>query len=356
MRILFLGDSNQGYAVPELYVRYQAGRTVTHAARVTFARGAWQGTPVIMQALKDYLIHLGLERRVSEATIRAYEGDILQFADFLRVELAHEPTASSVDSLSIRAFLGSLARKGYTKRSIARKVASLKSFFSYCTQRGMCAADPTVGLSPPKIGKSLPVFASVPAMERMMKLPPSDTSRGIRDKAVLEILYGTGIRLSELTGSSIESCNFARCTITVLGKRDKERMLPLAGEAAAQLKRYLRNRFGAPDTVFASYDRYYEFFGERLAEPLIAGRGGRRISKRTIQRIVRKYLEHAAALSRTSPHVLRHTFATHLLDAGADLRAVQELLGHVSLSTTQIYTHVTADRLKEVYERAHPHA
>lgn len=311
---------------------------------------------MIVQTLKDYFLYLGLEKRVSEATIRAYEGDIVQFVDFLRGELASEPAFSNVDNLAIRAFLGRLSRNGYTKRSIARKVASLKSFFSYCLQRRICETDPTVGVSAPKIGRSLPVFASVPAMERMMTLPPLDTKRGIRDKAVLEILYGTGMRLSELAGASIESCNFEQGTITVLGKRNKERLLPLGGEAAKQIKRYLQDRFGAPAAVFRSREQYYAFFRDRLAEPLIAGRGRERISRRTIQRIVRKYLEHAAALSRTSPHVLRHTFATHLLDAGADLRAVQELLGHVSLSTTQIYTHVTADRLKEVYEKAHPRA
>jgi len=311
---------------------------------------------VIAQTLKDYFLYLGLEKRVSEATIRAYGGDIVQFVDFLRGELASEPAFSDVGSLEIRAFLGRLSRSGYTKRSIARKVASLKSFFSYCMERRICGVDPTVGVSAPKIGRSLPVFASVPAMERMMTLPALDTKRGIRDKAVLEILYGTGMRLSELAGATIESCNFAQGTITVLGKRNKERLLPLGGEAAEQIKQYLQDRFGAPPAVFRSREHYYAFFRDRLGEPLIGGRGRERISKRTIQRIVRKYLEHAAVLSRMSPHVLRHTFATHLLDAGADLRAVQELLGHVSLSTTQIYTHVTADRLKEVYEKAHPRA
>ena len=311
---------------------------------------------MIVRTLKEYLLHLGLEKRVAEATIRAYEGDIVQFAEFLREELGGEPSCSDVDSLAIRAFLGRLSRQGYTKRSIARKVASLRSFFAYCAERGACATDPTVGISAPKIGRSLPVFASVPAMERMMALPRTDTKRGIRDKAILEILYGTGMRLSELAGGTIECCNFAQGTIRVLGKRNKERLLPLGGEAAEQVKRYFQDRFGAPPSIFRSREAYDEFFGERLRQPLIGGRGTEAISKRTIQRIVRKYLESAAALSRMSPHVLRHTFATHLLDAGADLRAVQELLGHVSLSTTQIYTHVTADRLKEVYDKAHPRA
>jgi integrase/recombinase XerC len=311
---------------------------------------------VIIQALKDYFIYLGLERRASEATIRAYEGDIVQFVDFLRNELPGEPAFSDVDSLAIRSFMGRLSRSGYAKRTIARKVASLKSFFSYCLRRGLCTSDPTVGVSAPKIGRDLPIFASVPAMERMMNLPPLDMKRGMRDRAVLEILYGTGMRLSELAGCVMGSCNFVKGTITVLGKRNKERVLPLGGKAAEQLKLYMQDRLGAPDAIFPSREIYHQFLGERLDEPLIVGRGREPISKRTIQRIVRKYLEQAAALSRMSPHILRHTFATHLLDAGADLRAVQELLGHVSLSTTQLYTHVTADRLKEVYEKAHPRA
>jgi integrase/recombinase XerC len=311
---------------------------------------------MIVQALKDYFIYLGLERRASEATLRAYEGDIGQFVDFLREALAREPGFGDVDGLSVRSFLGRLSRQGYSKRSIARKVASLRSFFAYCAKRGLCPSDPTVGVSTPRVGRDLPVFASVPAMARMMSLPPLDTRRGMRDRAVLELLYGTGMRLSELVGCTIERCDFSRGVITVLGKRNKERMLPLQGKAAEYLKLYLENRFNAPESVWTSREGFFSFFGEALAEPVIAGRGKEPASRRTIQRIVLKYLAQTAALSRVSPHVLRHTFATHLLDAGADLRAVQELLGHVSLSTTQIYTHVTADRLREVYEKAHPRA
>ena len=311
---------------------------------------------MIVQALKDYFIHLGLERRASEATLRAYEGDIGQFVGFLREELGREPGFGNVDGLAVRSFLGRLSREGYSKRSIARKVASLRSFFGHCVKRGLCPADPTIGVSAPRSGRSLPIFASVQAMERMMNLPPLDTRRGMRDRAVLELLYGTGMRLSELVGCTIGRCDFSRGVITVLGKRNKERMLPLQGKGAEYLKLYLENRFGASESIWTNRESFFGFFGEALAEPLIAGRGKEPASRRTIQRIVLKYLGATAALSRMSPHVLRHTFATHLLDAGADLRAVQELLGHVSLSTTQIYTHVTADRLREAYEKAHPRA
>lgn len=321
--------------------------------------GSWvvcYGSGVIVRALKDYLIHLGLRKRASDATIRAYEGDIAQFARFLRGELSHEPDFSDAGNLAVRSFLGSLARNGYSKRSIARKIASLKSFFAYCASRGFCAEDPAAGVSAPKSGRDLPVFAGVAAMERMMNLPPLDTRRGLRDRAILELLYGTGMRLSELVGCTLDRCDFAKGTIIVLGKRNKERMLPLGGKAAEYLKLYIQDRFGAPESIWSSRESFFHFFGEALSDPLIGGRGKEPVSRRTVQRIVFKYLSHAAALSRMSPHVLRHTFATHLLDAGADLRAVQELLGHASLATTQIYTHVTAERLREVYEKAHPRA
>jgi integrase/recombinase XerC len=311
---------------------------------------------VIVQALKDYFLYLGLERRASEATIRAYEGDIVQFLDYLREELSREAGFADADGLAIRSFLGRLSRSGYSKRSIARKVASLKNFFGYCVKRGLCGQDPTAGVSSPKPDRDLPVFAGVAAMERMMNLPALDSRKGLRDRAVLELLYGTGMRLSELVGCTIAQCDFARGTITVLGKRNKQRMLPLGGAAAEYCRLYLQGRFGIPDSIWSSREDLFAHLGAAAAEPLVAGRGTAPISRRTIQRIVLKYLEHAAALSRMSPHVLRHTFATHLLDAGADLRAVQELLGHASLSTTQIYTHVTTERLREVYEKAHPRA
>jgi site-specific recombinase XerD len=218
---------------------------------------------VIVRAFKDYLIHLGLERRASEATMHAYEGDIAQFVEFLRGELSHAPGFTDAGSLAVRSFLGSLSRNGYSKRSIARKIASLKSFFAFCAARGLCADDPTVGVSSPRPGRDLPVFAGVAAMERMMTLPPADTKRGLRDRAVLELLYGTGMRLSELVGCSIERCDFAKGTISVLGKRKKERMVPLGGKAAESLKRYLQERFGAPASIWSSRETYFRFFAHR---------------------------------------------------------------------------------------------
>jgi integrase/recombinase XerC len=311
---------------------------------------------MIIKAVKKYLIHLGLEKRASEATVRAYESDVLQFLSFLKRELGAEPRFSHIDLLAVRTYLGELKHVGYSAHSVARKIASLKSFFAYCCKAGHIETDPTVHLGSPKSGRDLPVFADGNAMERMMNLPPLDSSRGIRDRAVLEILYGTGIRLSELVTCTLGDCSLRDGSIKVLGKRNKERMLPLGGEARTSVERYLRDRFDAPEAVWSEPDAYRAFFLDKRNAPLIAGRSGNAISRRTVQRIVKKYLEQVASLSRMSPHVLRHTFATHLLDAGADLRAVQELLGHVSLATTQIYTHVTADRLREAYDKAHPRA
>jgi len=311
---------------------------------------------MLIGILKDYIAHLGLEKSVSDSTIRAYSGDVLQFVEYIEIELSRSPGFRDIDNLAIRSYLGNLVRNGYSARSISRKVASLKSFFSYCIRKGHIERDPSIGLSPPKIGRNLPVFAGVPEMERMMNLPPMDKQRGRRDRVVLELLYGTGMRLSELVECEIGHCNIEDNTVRVLGKRRKERLLPIGGRALESLKLYLQGRFKISADVLNDRRRFLDYFGGKLQEPLISGRGGKKISRRTIQRIVKRYLEQVAELSRLSPHVLRHTFATHLLDAGADLRAVQEFLGHANLTTTQIYTHVTTDRLREVYDRAHPRA
>jgi integrase/recombinase XerC len=301
------------------------------------------------------MIHLGIEKGVSESTLRAYEGDLLQFFAYMKdMGIGNDPSGTA--PAHVKSWLGSLSRNGYTPRSISRKVASLRSFFSWLTREGEIDRDPTLGVSTPKAGRDLPVFAGREAMARMMELPPRDTGKGIRDRAILELLYSTGMRLAELVGCGVMSCDFGKGIIRVTGKRDKERILPLSGEASAVLKAWLKEISGIPDEAFLDRSIYARFFADRPEMPLFPGRGSKSISRRTVQRIVKKYLEQVATLTRMSPHVLRHTFATHLLDGGADLRAVQELLGHVDLTTTQIYTHVTVEKLREVFDKSHPRA
>ena len=310
---------------------------------------------MVDKTLKKYMIHLGIEKGVSEATLRAYEGDMLQFFAYLR-DSGGRADPCSTSPAQVKSWLGSLSRNGYTARSISRKIASLRSFFSWLARHGEIEKDPTLGISTPKAGRDLPVFAGREAMNRMMMLPPRDSRKGLRDRAVLELLYGTGMRLAELVGCSVMSCDFKRGTIRVIGKREKERILPLSGEASASLASWMKEIFGISEKAFTDRADYTIFFTDRPETPLFPGRGGKSISRRTVQRIVRKYLEQVAALTKMSPHVMRHTFATHLLDGGADLRAVQELLGHVDLTTTQIYTHVTMEKLREIYDRSHPRA
>ncbi len=301
------------------------------------------------------MLHLGIEKGVSESTLRAYEGDILQFFTWLEESGGGTEPSSTVPA-HVKSWLGSLSRNGYTPRSISRKVASLRSFFSWLARNGEIDRDPTLGLSTPKKGRDLPVFVGKEAVARMMDLPPRDTKKGMRDRAVLELLYGTGMRLAELVGCSVMHCDFTRGTIRVLGKRDKERILPLSGEASTALEAWMKEIFGIASEAFSDRTLYTGFFFDRPDTPLFPGRDGMSISRRTVQRIVKKYLEQVAVLTRMSPHVMRHTFATHLLDGGADLRAVQELLGHVNLTTTQIYTHVTMEKLREIFDKSHPRA
>ncbi len=301
------------------------------------------------------MLHLGIEKGVSESTLRAYEGDILQFFTWLEESGGGTEPSSTVPA-HVKSWLGSLSRNGYTPRSISRKVASLRSFFSWLARHGEIDRDPTLGLSTPKKGRDLPIFVGKEAVARMMDLPPRDTKKGMRDRAVLELLYGTGMRLAELVGCSVMHCDFTRGTIRVLGKRDKERILPLSGEASTALEAWMKEIFGIASEAFSDRTLYTGFFFDRPNTPLFPGRDGMSISRRTVQRIVKKYLEQVAVLTRMSPHVMRHTFATHLLDGGADLRAVQELLGHVNLTTTQIYTHVTMEKLREIFDKSHPRA
>ena len=293
-------------------------------------------------AVAKFLLHLSRERRLSPNTCSAYGTDLQQFQKCL-TGLVPPPALSNITRNHVRAFLGSLASAGMSRRSIARKLASLRSFFTYLCRNGHLQRNPAREVTAPKLEKHLPSHLSKEDADRLVHAPASDTLLGIRDRAVLELFYSSGIRLSELVGLTRETLDLSGSQARVLGKGDKERIVPIGREAVAALKRYLARR---SELMGPSADDTGRIFLTRTGSPLTpAG----------IQDIVRRHLR-ATTGSSHGPHILRHTFATHLLDAGADLNAVREMLGHASLSTTQVYTHVSVERLKKAYRQAHPRA
>ena len=248
--------------------------------------------------------------------------------------------------MGIRHFLGTLSRERYAKKSVARKLASIRSFLKYLCREGVLERNPALSVVSPKLEQKLPFFLNVDQANRAMERVFRDDAYGFRDRAILEVLYGTGIRLGELVGLNRTSVDLLGEVIRVRGKGGKDRIVPLGREAVRALRSYLIRR-----EEFLSSE-----IGISEEEALFLNRYGGRLSGRSVQNLVEKYLSDVAEAGKVSPHALRHSFATHLLDAGADLMAVKELLGHTSLSTTQIYTHVTAERLRKVYDQAHPRA
>jgi integrase/recombinase XerC len=308
--------------------------------------------------IREFLLHLEVERNLSPRTIASYAGDLNQFRSFLEQEEGRSAAPSSIDAERIRRFLWQLGRRGLAPATLGRKKACLRTFFRYLVRRGRLDRDPTFGIRTPRGGSRLPVTASAEALGRMMDLPDLSRESGRRDRAILELLYGSGIRLGEVAALRVRDVDFDRGTVRVVGKGSKQRLVPIGPEAGRALSSYLSGRWSASETAGPAAGGRRAFRGAcevHGEEPLLRGRRGA-LSRRTVQRIVGKYMSRVATLSRMSPHVLRHSFATHLLDAGADLRAVQELLGHARLSTTQIYTHVTGERLKKAYRQAHPRA
>lgn len=284
--------------------------------------------------LERFLDYLDKERGYSDQTIRAYENDLRQFFDYCADQLAGKPV-QDLTREDIRDFLGALLRYGYERRSAGRKLSSVKSFLRYLVEAGLLPTSPARTVKGPRLEQKLPGFLSQFEVQQALK-PLGDSEAALRDQAILETLYGSGLRASELVGLDTDSIDFAAETIRVRGKGNKERILPLGRSEAGALKAYLAKR------------KY------RDAVPLFLNLQGRRLTTRSVQNIVRRALSRVAGVSATNPHALRHAFATHLLERGADLRAIQELLGHSSLSTTQVYTHLTVGHLRKVYDRCHP--
>jgi len=286
--------------------------------------------------IRAYLEYLDGERNYSHHTILAYEQDLRQFSQYL--DSIGITSFVEVRKDTLRAFVSMLAQSGISRKSIARKAACLRSLFRFMRRRGTIRANPALGLVTPKLQKKLPLYLDERSAELMLERPDCSTDTGKRDSAILELFYGTGIRLGELIGLNIRDADLAEGTLRVRGKGRKERVVPVGRKAVAALERYLEGREGG------------------LTQPLFILPNGKRCYPKWISRMVTKYISEVSEIEKRSPHVLRHSFATHLLNNGADLRAVKELLGHESLSTTQLYTHVSTERLKKVYRQSHPKA
>lgn len=297
--------------------------------------------------IRAFLEYLERERNCSPCTISSYEDDLLLFSDFLvRHFESRQIDLSKIDHGTVRFFLGDLRDQGNSSRTIARRLAAVRSFFKFMVKRGVLKSNPVSGVSSPRLERKLPTFLDERAIGTMMDLPDLSSVQGLRDKAILELLYGTGIRLSELISLDIGDVDFHNNTVKVLGKGSKHRIVPLGRKAKEAMQRYLEQRC----TVFA---RHIPSVNEQA---FFLSFHGRRLYPKGVHRVVSAYIGRVSELVKRSPHVLRHTFATHMLNRGADLRAVKELLGHENLSTTQLYTHVTIERLKKVYNESHPRA
>ena len=287
------------------------------------------------QPVERFLRYLSAERNASDYTCCNYALDLHQFFALL----GHQRVAA-ITALEIRRFIAHLSTQRLAKRTIARKLSCLRSFFRFLCREGTLEHNPAQAIPTPRLEKRLPSFLDEQQVTRLLEVPPVKKWQGRRDRALLETLYSTGIRVSELIGLNLEDLDEISGTIMVRGKGKKERLCPIGRTALDALHRYLAKRpkkLRVPYAVFVSQK-------------------GTRLTVRQVDRLIARYVQLAQLPSSISPHSLRHSFATHLLDRGADLRSVQELLGHASLSTTQIYTHVTAQRLKKVYDQAHPRA
>jgi len=296
-------------------------------------------------SVERFLNHLRAERNASALTIKSYREDLEALAEYLAETRGGDPPPpSGISVLDLRGYVAALSEAGYAPATVSRRLASLRSFFKFGLREGWVDTNPAKPLRNPRRHRKLPHFLSPEEIGRLLASPPTDRAAGLRDRAILETMYSAGLRIGELVAVSDGDLDLAAGIVRVRGKGRRERLAPLGSYAVDALQQWLARR------------RLHVHEPTGSDAPMFVNRFGRRITTRSVARMLEKYLKQAGLDTRTTPHSLRHSFATHLLDRGADIRSVQELLGHKSLVTTQIYTHVSTAALRRIYEKAHPRA
>ena len=288
-----------------------------------------------------------ISRGLSKNTIKSYEDDLLQLMDFLTKYFENDQVdLNSVSRLYLRDFLRSLSLKGRNNRTLARKATVIKNFFSFCEKNNLININPAENLQIPKFEKKLPKHFTEIEIEDLLSIPDLSSKFGIRNKAILELIYSSGLRISELANATITRLDLDSKLIKIIGKGNKERIVPVGKKAVRALKNYLKIR-----SQFFSFDKREQ---KEISDTIFLSKSGKPLTADELREILDKYIRLVAKTRGYSPHSIRHSFATHLITNGADLRAVQEMLGHSNLSTTEIYTHLSMKDLKKVYEQAHP--
>ena len=298
----------------------------------------------MLEAIETFVEYLHVERNASQLTLKSYQEDLSALVAHLEEVEGCCPRISEINTLDLRGFVADLQQSGYAKTTIARRLACLRSFFRFAVREGWIESNVAKPLRNPRSGRRLPHFLTADEIGRLLEAPSASTYLGLRDRAILETMYSAGLRVSELVGLSERDLDLNAGLVRAKGKGRKERLAPLGSYAVSALKKWLVVR-KADDKSTKNH-----------SDAVFLNRFGKRLTSRSVGRMLEKYLKQSGLDQRTSPHTLRHSFATHLLDRGADIRSVQELLGHKSLITTQIYTHVSTTKLREVYESAHPRA
>lgn len=296
------------------------------------------------KSIPRFLRYLKVERNCSELTIKSYREDLELLYGFLSDEMSGSPRPSQITPLDLRKYVSALHEAGYAKSSVSRRLASMRSYFRFCQRESLCDSNPAKPLRNPRRERKLPHFLTGSEIGKLLSAPPKGEPMGLRDRAMLETLYSAGLRVSELVGVNLSDLDLQDGLVRVRGKGKRERLAPLGSFAVKAIRAWLRKRIPAKG------------LSQEEASAVFLNKFGKRLTTRSVARMLEKYLLLTGLDQRTSPHTLRHSFATHLLDRGADIRSVQELLGHKSLVTTQIYTHVSTAGLKKAYEKAHPRA